>query len=431
MKLNIYVKLVGDGRSIRVWDDPWLSLDSPTRPMGPATEGTASMLVREPINEETGEWNRELLHTILPFEEDRILRLKPSSIGAPDRLKWLGTKHGDYTVKSGYHTAMKETTEEILEHEATPEFDWKKTVWNLKLGPKIKMFTWKCLKGILPVGERLVERHINVDPKCKRCGSSESINHLLFHCPFARDVWKLSPLDASFEISRLTDLRADWSQLHGQKCLPPTGVASTPLAPWIMWSLWKGRNKFMFENYAGNPVDILTQAIVAAKEWESAQIKEEKKSQTTALQPLPLVPSVTRSDAAWNEESQCAGLGWVVMTAEQRHVGKKRMLCTSSALIAEAMAMREAMQMSRNLGIREVRFESDSARLIKAINLKKPELEIYGIVEDILNISFSFDVVIFSWIPRERNGEADCIAKQALASVEQVVVEAVFMPPPN
>lgn len=113
------------------------------------------------------------------------------------------------------------------------------------------MFTWKSLKGILPVGERLLQRHINVNPNCKRCGNSESINHLLFHCPFARDVWNLSPLDGSFEVSRLTDLRADWPDIQGQKCLPPTRITNTPLVPWIMWSMWKARTS----GYAGRRCD--------------------------------------------------------------------------------------------------------------------------------------------------------------------------------
>ncbi|VVB14279.1 unnamed protein product [Arabis nemorensis] len=43
-------------------------------------------------------------------------------------------------------------------------------------------------------GERLVERHIPMDPKCLRCGEIESIAHLLFQCPFAQTVWRMAPL---------------------------------------------------------------------------------------------------------------------------------------------------------------------------------------------------------------------------------------------
>lgn len=227
--------------------------------MGPTTRDSALLTVRDLIHEVLGEWNKNLIQALLSFEEERIMRLKPSPKGAPDALKWLGEKLEEYSVKTWYHIEMAEATAEILEDEASPKIELRKTVWNLKLAPKVKMFAWKCLKGIVPVGERLLARHINVDPKCKRCESSESINHLLFHYPFARAVWNSSPLDGSFEVSGLIDLREDWNDIHRQKCLPPTGLTKSPLVPWIMWSLWKGHNKLTFENHAGSPAETLTQ----------------------------------------------------------------------------------------------------------------------------------------------------------------------------
>ena len=133
--------VVGDGASIKIWEDSWLSLEKPLRPMGPATRETAELVVRDLIHEETGEWNRDLIQTILRHEEERILCLKPSIKGAPDILRWLGAKSGEYSVKTGYHVAMGEATEEILEDEPTNELNRRKTVWNLKLAPKVKMFT--------------------------------------------------------------------------------------------------------------------------------------------------------------------------------------------------------------------------------------------------------------------------------------------------
>ncbi|KAG2239324.1 hypothetical protein Bca52824_091834, partial [Brassica carinata] len=60
----------------------------------------------------------------------------------------------------------------------------------------------------LSVGERLMERHIDVDPKCKRCESSESIIHLLFQCQFARKVWQHAPLLIEMDCSIILDLVA-------------------------------------------------------------------------------------------------------------------------------------------------------------------------------------------------------------------------------
>ena len=422
--------VLGDGADINVWDDPWLRLDSPCRPMGPATEASAHWRVSDLLHADTGEWNRERIQAILPFEEDRILAIQPSTKGAPDVLKWLGTLSGNYSVKSGYFTAMEEVTEAILEDEAAPEFDWKKTVWNLKIGPKTKMFVWKCLRGILPIGERLLARHINIDHNCKRCGSLESINHLIFHCPYAREVWKLAPLAGSFGISGLTDLRADWSDLHSQKCLPPTGIISTPLIPWIMWSLWKARNKFVFENHAGAPADTLSQAIVAARDWELAQTPKGERPPIPMKPPSLETANVARSDAAWSSSSQLAGLGWVVLNQDHKTLHQRGRRLIPSALIAEGLALKEAVTACISRDFKVARFESDSSQLIRAIREKSPPLELYGIVEDILILSQEFDCVAFDWISREKNCEADLLAKNALLLLDQEVGVAELLPPP-
>ena len=51
----------------------------------------------------------------------------------------------------------------------------------------------------IPVGEQLLHRNIDVDPKCIRCGETESINHLLLHCSFAKKVCELTPFKHSFD----------------------------------------------------------------------------------------------------------------------------------------------------------------------------------------------------------------------------------------
>lgn len=422
--------LVGNGEDIRVWDDPWLSLDCPRRPMGPPPLGSKDWVVKDLIIPGTGAWNRELIQAVLPFEEESILRLQPSSKDAPDALKWIGTREGKYSVKSGYHAAMEEFTETILEDEPAVEFDWRKTVWNLKIAPKVKMFTWKSLKGILPVGERLEARHIAVNSSCKRCGSLESINHLLFYCPFAREVWDLSPFLGGFGISGLTDLRADWSDLHAAKCLPPAGITSTPLFPWILWFLWKARNKYVFENFAGKPAETLSMAIAAAREWEIAQWAIEKKYHPRAPGTPFLAASVIQSDAAWEATSNNAGLSWILKTEDQSMTGMKGVSFISSALIAEGLAMREAMAACKLKGLRKVRFESDSSQLITAINRNEPPLELYGIVQDIVCLARDFEIASFFWIPRLKNVNADLLAKSALIVFGQEVA-GNLLPPPN
>ena len=175
-------------------------------------------------------------------------------------------------------------------------FNWKKNVWELGCTPKIRTFAWKLLKGALPVGERLTERHIPIDPSCKRCGAPESITHLFFQCRFARQVWRLAPFTTEVETSRIIDLdlAAQWPSLCSTLCLPPAGITSKSLAPWILWCLWKSRNKFVFEGSSGSPEDTLSMALNVAREWES---KREDETTRKPLAPLPAPPvSIRHSD---------------------------------------------------------------------------------------------------------------------------------------
>lgn len=132
----------------------------------------------------------------------------------------MGTKSGRYFTKSGYYFA---TTLEEDTQETRPEANrWYKNVWNIKVAPKVKTFAWKVLKRALPVGERLVDRHIEVDPRCKRCGASESIIHLLFHCPFAQQVWRDAPIALDFDTRGIVELENLWTTLCTNPCLRPT-----------------------------------------------------------------------------------------------------------------------------------------------------------------------------------------------------------------
>lgn len=219
--------------------------------------------------------------------------------------------------------------------------------------------------------------------------------------------------------------------MHPLKCLPPTGITTTPLVPWILWSIWKARNRFVFENYAGYPVDVLTQAIVAAREWEGAQDLVETAPRPIIRKMSPHLEVVACTDAAWSESSGNAGLAWMVKHQEQSTRGQRGTSFVSSVLIAEGLALRDAVTACRDPGLKRVEFMSDSLQLITAINSKLPPLEIYGIAEDIQSLALAFDVVVFVWIPREKNVEVDMLAKSTLSLYEQEVVVENLLPPPN
>uniref|UniRef100_A0A0D3D084 RNase H type-1 domain-containing protein n=1 Tax=Brassica oleracea var. oleracea TaxID=109376 RepID=A0A0D3D084_BRAOL len=135
---------------------------------------------------------------------------------------------------------------------------------------------------------------------------------------------------------------------------------------------------------------------------------------------------VLNSDAAWIAPNHTAGLGWTIKTQEGSSDFTLPARFVGFALIAEGLALREGMTSCRDMGLRKVRCESDSAQLIKAINSGTFHPELYGIISDICSLSCSFDEISFSWISREKNKAADKLAKLC-----QVGEDAIMADKPN
>ncbi|KAG5391598.1 hypothetical protein IGI04_021561 [Brassica rapa subsp. trilocularis] len=218
----------------------------------------------------------------------------------------------------------------------------------------------------------------------------------------------------------------EWSR---NQCLPPTGILTGSLFPWIMWNLWKARNRFVFEGFSATPEDTLSSAIVLAREWNEGHKLENnlKRKHPQAEVVSPVNTAIVRSDAAWAEQRNCAGLGWVLFAEDQIIQFSEQKAFVNSPLIAEGLAVRKAVLTCQRRELKKVRIESDSQTLVKALNSGASGAGLYGIVSDILKMAEAFEYVCFVWIPRERNVMADCLAKTALNVVVPLVVGEAFI----
>ncbi|XP_013601676.1 PREDICTED: uncharacterized protein LOC106309158 [Brassica oleracea var. oleracea] len=133
-----------------------------------------------------------------------------------------------------------------------------------------------------------------------------------------------------------------------------------------------------------------------------------------------------------------AGLGWVLLSpSSQRPFHKlspssqrsfhKRVAGVNSALMAEDLALLEAVKSGISEHLKTVVFESDSAHLIRSLKTDSCIPELYGVAANILSFASVYDYVVFSWIFRERNIEADRLAKFALNVSDNMVVDEAFM----
>ena len=116
-------------------------------------------------------------------------------------------------------------------------------LWKLSVPPKVRNFVWRASSDILPTQANLARRRVPIDPKCVVCGSSdETVLHILWQCPLARNVWalvngKLQKCDSSartfFNLAQTLKERLSRKEFE--------------LWAMVAWSIWNAQNRFYFE----------------------------------------------------------------------------------------------------------------------------------------------------------------------------------------
>jgi hypothetical protein len=130
-----------------------------------------------------------------------------SLLWSPDKLIWIGTSNGCFSVKSAYHQEMARRVEdkgESSNHKEVTEV-WNQ-IWKLPVQGVVKNFIWKFCSNALPTKVALHRRHIVSDPVCPVClQCSKSHWHMVWECPASVAVWQ----ECSRPIQKLSLLEDD------------------------------------------------------------------------------------------------------------------------------------------------------------------------------------------------------------------------------
>lgn len=263
-------KAVGNGQTIRLWKDSWMSLEKKQKPIGPIREADLDLTVSDLLTDDL-KWNKARIKEVLPEFMSQIQLLQPSVIGAEDSYIWHPTVLGDYTTRSGYNAGAAAKCLNTNQTSQTEEFNWIKDVWNGQFSPKMKSFLWSIVQNAMPLGANLHSRGLPSAAQCKRCKEQEMNTHAFFTCPFARKVWNCIPLRQAVHIAAAStpSFKEIIVKFRSTVCLPPSGIVYSVL-PWICWALWTARNTLIFEDKTFTPEETAQKGLRLAKEWSEA-----------------------------------------------------------------------------------------------------------------------------------------------------------------
>lgn len=176
---------VGDGRSVRFWQDSWVDGH-------PSLECEINMSLCQSLRDSRacdmvmtdGNWNSNVINEVLPsaLANQVLLHSPPCDDAGCDIVAWNHSPNGVLTVKSAYESMSPNFVH-------SSDVIWKK-LWKWDGVPKIRSFLWMMLHNRLVTRSLLVDRRIINSNLCIfYCGVAEDLIHCLRDYQRAKGVW--------------------------------------------------------------------------------------------------------------------------------------------------------------------------------------------------------------------------------------------------
>ena len=288
---------LGDGMTVRFWEDIWLG-DTSLQVQYPSLYNITNrknvsvhdvLSNAPPLNMS---FRRALLGDTWAAWSNLCLRLMEVSLSnEPDRFVWNLTASGIFSVKSMYEDLMNGHARDLHTY-----------LWKLKVPLKIKVFMWFLKNKVLLTKDNLAKRNWQGCTKCSFCGSEETVDHLFITCPFSKIIWTV--VYSTYNITppvNVTNMFGNW--LNGvekkTKARIRIGVAA------ICWSIWNCRNNIIF-NRARNfhVMQVINMAVHWIQLWAFLLPEDQRDLMASGCSRLLMVAQDIFSRATWQHISR-------------------------------------------------------------------------------------------------------------------------------
>lgn len=401
--------VIGQGNSVKVWNDRWLPMQNTFTHSRPSVEVPVNSLVADLVLPNTRQWDRgKIFRNFCPADAKQITNIPLAFSMVTDKFIWHEEKSGIYSVKSAYHLFCKEKFRDMPGGSSVADADLWKEIWKSPLPNSIRNFLWRLAKNILPTKANLRKKSISTDSVCSFCSSSdENTEHLFMECPITKQIFFGSQLGARIP---------DQSNINGWllQWLTCRDTFGAQLFCTTLWKIWFARNQLIFNNVVANPREINKAAAEFVAEYSAANPRHNSGASNVSSGvdwSGQLAAKHVYVDAGCFSEG---GTGWgLVVTDIQAAVSFsacKRDSASVSPVMAEGLGLRWALGMVEDLNITDVQIVTDADLVVKCLNSDLVIADMVPIMVDCKEILNRNTSVKVSYVRRSCNSAAHDLA---------------------
>ncbi|KAF5454504.1 hypothetical protein F2P56_024162 [Juglans regia] len=371
---------IGSGRIVKVWKVVWVL----------GFKGIAEINSVSVIGVEEATMNSLFLPGQTAWDVNKITSMFPPAValqimkivlseGNQDETCWTREAHGRYTVKSGYRFFRSETMKTQRGEASNTTLLRKlwKAIWKMKLPPKIRVFAWKAVKGVLPTKDNLRKKHVD---------------------DFS------SFIDAALKM-----------QLY-------TCAELLECFFLICWSVWNRRNWKIFEGKEVHVEDLLGRALAMQKGFRELRNKPlsviRKHDRWKAPPPGTFKLNV---DGAFSQDGSVTGIGAVLRDSkgEVLMAAAIRERASLNVYELEGLAILRGLQLCLHLGIYHLSIESDSLLVVNEFDRNGQSMATMGnVISEVRKLMFCFQTCELTHVNRSCNIVTHTLAKLGLSVSE-------------
>ncbi|XP_026459934.1 uncharacterized protein LOC113360661 [Papaver somniferum] len=273
----------------------------------------------------------------------------------------------------------------------------------------------------------------DVSPNCTfGCIENETIEYLLFHCPYAKSVWasEPSPLNINFDNSKkFLDICKHW--LENDNPIVPLEIILTKV-----WFIWKERCNRSFEKTEQTYSQLALEIQRHLSFWYKDSYQEKDTSTRFKEKPIWDAPSHDQKklniDAVWTSVNEPSSFSLILRNDAGKFVqGRAGSISATSPEEAEALGLLHASAWAVEEGLTNFSVEGDCKNLFDYRNGKPSQItwknqKIMNEVKRDFNLCQHF--LGFFYVPRLANNVVDILAKEA--KLYSTFVDWRDVPPP-